>query len=79
MNRIHEKGYRNRPLTKTQKRNNTVKSRIRARAGHVFGRMKHYGGIFIRSIGRARAEIQIGLLNLTYNITRYAYLMGAKA
>jgi len=79
LNRIHEKGYRNRPLTKTQKRNNTAKSRIRARVEHVFGRMKQYGGIFIRSIGRTRAEIQIGLLNLTYNLTRYAYLMGAKA
>ena len=79
LNRIHEKGYRNRPLTKTQKKSNTAKSRIRARIEHVFGRMKQYGGIFIRSIGRTRAEIQIGLLNLTYNLTRYAYLMGAKA
>jgi IS5 family transposase len=32
LNRIHEKGYRNRPLTKTQKRNNTAKSKIRARS-----------------------------------------------
>jgi len=79
LNRIHEKGYRNRPLTKTQKRDNTAKSRIRARIEHVFGRMNHYGGICIRSIGITRAEIQIGLLNFTYNLTRYAYLMGAKA
>jgi IS5 family transposase len=79
LNRIHEKGYRNRPLTKTQKRNNTAKSRIRARIEHVFGRMQHYGGIFIRSIGITRAEMQIGLLNFTYNLTRYVYLMEAKA
>ena len=79
LNRIHEKGYRNRPLTKAQKRNNTARSRIRARIEHVFGRMNQYGGIFIRSIGITRAEIQIGLLNFTYNITRYAYLMGAMA
>jgi len=78
LNRIHEKGYRNRPLTKTQKKNNTAKSRIRARVEHVFGRMNHFGGIIIRSIGIARAEMQIGLLNLTYNLTRYAYLMEAK-
>ena len=78
LNRIHEKGYRNRPLTKTQKRDNTAKSRIRARIEHVFGRMNHYGGIFIRSIGITRAEIQIGLLNFTYNLTRYVYLMEAK-
>ena len=79
LNRIHEKGYRNRPLTKTQKRNNTAKSRIRARVEHVFGRMNQFGGILIRSIGIARAEMQIGLLNMAYNLTRYVYLMEAKA
>jgi IS5 family transposase len=79
LNRIHEKGYRNRPLTGTQKRNNTAKSRIRARVEHVFGAMHHYGDIFIRTIGKARAGLQIGLMNLTYNISRYAYLMGANA
>jgi IS5 family transposase len=77
LNRIHEKGYRNRPLTKTQKRNNTAKSRIRARVEHVFGSMNHYGGIFIRTIGKARADFQIGLMNLTYNISRHACIMGA--
>jgi len=78
-NRIHEKGYRNRPLTKMQKRENTAKSKIRARVEHVFGAMHHYGGLFIRSIGIKRAEIQIGLLNLTYNLKRYVYLMEAYA
>ena len=79
LNRIHEKGYRNRPLTKTQKRNNAAKSKIRARVEHVFGAMHHYGGLFIRTIGIKRAEIQIGLLNLTYNLKRYVYLMEAHA
>jgi hypothetical protein len=66
-------------LTKTQERENKAKSHIRARVEHVFGRMNHFGGIFIRTIGKSRAEFQIGLLNLTYNITRYVYLAGAKA
>jgi len=77
-NRIHEKGYRNKPLTKTQIRNNKEKSKIRARVEHVFGAMHHFGGIFIRTIGMARAEFQIGLLNLTYNFKRYTYLMETK-
>ena len=77
LNRIHEKGYRNKPLTKTQERDNKAKSHIRARVEHVFGRMNHFGGIFIRTIGERRAGFQIGLLNLTYNITRYVYLAGA--
>jgi len=75
-NRIHEKGYRNRPLTKTQERNNKAKSRIRARVEHVFARMHQFGRIAIRTIGIMRAEIQIGLLNMAYNMTRYAYLRG---
>jgi len=79
VNRIHEKGHRNRPLTKAQERNNKAKSHIRARVEHVFGRMHQFGGILIRTIGIGRAEIQIGLLNMAYNLTRYAYLMGAKA
>jgi len=78
-NRIHEKGHRDHPLTKTQERNNKAKSHIRVRVEHVFGRMQHFGGITIRTIGIKRAEIQIGLLNMAYNLTRYAYLSGAKA
>jgi IS5 family transposase len=78
-NRIHEKGYRNRPLTKTQKRNNTAKSHIRARVEHVFGIMTNsMGGIFIRCIGKVRAHAQIGLMNLTYNLKRYTFIMGTK-
>ena len=78
LNRIHEKGYRDHPLTKTQKRNNTAKSRIRARVEHVFAAINHFGGIFIRTIGIKRAEFQIGLMNLTYNLTRFTYIMEAK-
>ena len=78
-NRIHEKGYRNKPLTKAQERNNTAKSKIRARVEHVFAAMHNFGGKTIRTIGMARAEIQIGLLNLAYNLTRFTYLMRAKA
>lgn len=33
------------------------------------------GGITIRTIGRARAKVQIGLLNLVYNIKRVAMLI----
>jgi IS5 family transposase len=78
-NRIHEKGYRNKPLTKTQIKNNKAKSKIRARVEHVFAAMHHFGGIFIRTIGITRAGMQIGLLNLAYNLKRYTYLMEAKA
>jgi IS5 family transposase len=34
---IHERAYRNAPLTKAQELSNTEKSRVRARVEHVFG------------------------------------------
>ena len=78
-NCIHEKGYRNHPLTKRQERSNKKKSRTRVRVEHVFAAINHFGGIFIRTIGIKRAEFQIGLMNMVYNMTRYVYLIGVKA
>ena len=66
--RIHEKGYRNRPLTEEQKENNRQKSRVRARIEHVFEYMTNsMGGIFLTCIGMRRKTAAIGLMNLIYN------------
>ena len=81
INRIHEKGYRDHPLTERQKQRNTQKSKIRVRVEHVFGFLKQVtGGVIIRTVGLARAKIKIGLLNLTYNLFRYTlYVKQARA
>jgi IS5 family transposase len=77
-NRIHEKGYRNRPLTEEQKEKNRLKSRVRARVEHIFGFVVNtMGGFFIRCIGKLRADAMIGLKNLTYNLCRSAQLCRA--
>jgi len=74
-NRIHEKGYRNKPLTEKQKSKNKRKSRIRVRVEHVFGFVENsMNGSTIRSIGKERAEGQIGLMNLVHNLARYAVI-----
>jgi transposase, IS5 family len=74
-NRIHEKGYRNRPLTDEQKKSNRTKSKVRARIEHVYGFMTgSMNGITVRSIGRKRAEFNIGLTNLVYNFCRYSII-----
>jgi IS5 family transposase len=76
---ICEKGYRNVPLTEAQKESNRVKSKVRARVEHVFGYMTRFmGGIFIRTIGRERAEREICGMNLAYNIKRAVFLGGTK-
>lgn len=77
INRIHEKGYRNKPLTEKQKAKNKRKSRIRVRVEHVFGFIENsMNGSTIRSIGKERAESQIGLMNLVYNLCRYTLISG---
>lgn len=71
-NKVIEKGYRNKPLTEEQKSSNHQKSKIRSRVEHVFGFMEQsMNGLFLRSVGIARATGIIGLINLTYNLFRY--------
>ena len=78
-NQVHEKGYRNKPLTEEQKASNTTKSKTRARVEHVFGFMEQsMNGLFIRSVGMVRAKGIIGLINLTYNLFRYEQVIRPK-
>ena len=76
INRVHEKGYRNNPLTSTQKENNREKSKIRAQVEHIFGFMENsmHEASYMRSIGIERVRVTIGLTNLTYNICRAVQL-----
>ena len=73
--RICERGYRNKPLTEEQQENNKKKSKIRARVEHIFGFMTNsMKGIYVRTIGLARATFSIIMMNLTYNLCRYCVL-----
>lgn len=68
---IHEKAYRNTPLTDKQKALNKKKSKIRARVEHVFGWMHRQGNeLKVRVIGIERATAKITLINIVYNMTR---------
>ena len=71
-NKIHEKGYKNKPLTEEQKSLNNEKSKIRARVEHVFGFMEQsMKKLYVRSIGIKRASGFVSMVNLTYNLFRY--------
>jgi IS5 family transposase len=71
INRVHEKAYKNKPLTEKQKESNKIKSKTRVRVEHIFGFMENsMNGMEIRSIGFKRAEAVIGLSNLVYNMFR---------
>ena len=70
-NKVHERAYRNKPLTKRQIKKNSKKSSTRVRVEHIFGFVENsMGGSHIRSIGQVMADTNIGLMNFTYNIFR---------
>jgi IS5 family transposase len=73
VSRIH----RRKPSGKTMPRNiaraNAAKSSIRARIEHVFAHQKNRFGLFIRTIGIARAEAKLTLANIAYNFDRLIF------
>jgi transposase, IS5 family len=46
------------------RRANNAKSKVRSRVEYVFAEQKDRMGVFIRTIGIARATIKIGMANL---------------
>jgi hypothetical protein len=76
---ICEKGYRGHPLTEEQKESNRKKSKTRCRVEHIFGFMENtMHRLYIRTVGLARATAVIGLINLTYNMSRYEQIVRLK-
>lgn len=77
-NRVHEKGYRNKPLDDAQKGTNRTKSKTRARVEHIFGFMEmSMNGMYVHVVGKARVHAVNGLMNLTYNMFRSIQLRTA--
>jgi IS5 family transposase len=72
---ICEKGQSNQPLSDEQQAANRCRSKVRSRVEHIFGfQQNSMGGKLIRTIGKARAAVKIGCMNLTYNLMRYLQL-----
>ena len=57
-------------------RANAKKSTMRAHVEHVFADQKERMGLFIRTIGIARADATITLANMVYNMKRWGWLDG---
>jgi IS5 family transposase len=68
------KATRGHPLREEEKATNKLRSRIRVRCEHVFGRMAQMSLDRLRCIGKVRAGLHIALGNLVYNMDRYAFL-----
>ena len=76
---IHHKKPKGRPMSERTAQANGRRSKIRAVVEHVFAHQKHRMGLFIRTIGLARARTRIGMANLAYNFTRYLWHEGRTA
>ena len=76
---IHHKKPKGRPMSERTARANGRRSKIRAFVEHVFAQQKARMGLFVRTIGIARARTKIGMVNLAYNLTRYVWHEGRTA
>jgi hypothetical protein len=72
--RHHRKKPPGRPMPARTRRANGRKSKVRAAVEHVFAEQKSRMGLFIRTVGLARARTKIGLANLVYNVKRLVFL-----
>jgi transposase, IS5 family len=71
---VHRKKPKGRAMPEAMRRANAAKSKIRSRVEHVFAEQKDRMGLFVRTIGIARATTKVGLANLVYNIKRLLFL-----
>jgi IS5 family transposase len=71
--RIHRRKPTGKPMPRATAQANAKKSSIRAAVEHVFGHQKTRFGLFIRTIGIARAEAKLTLANIAYNMDRLIF------
>ncbi len=73
ISRLHRRKPKGRPMAERTRKANARKSAVRARIEHVFAHQKERMDLFIRTIGQVRAEAQIGLAHLAYNLQRFVF------
>ena len=72
--RIHFRRQPGVDLTAAQRKANRARSKVRSAVETVFAAQKHRFGLFVRTIGIARARTKIGLANIVYNVTRFIWM-----
>jgi IS5 family transposase len=74
LSHIHRKKPKGKPMPANIARANARKSKIRSKVEHVFAHQKARMGLFVRTIGIARATATITLVNMVYNMQRWCWL-----
>lgn len=70
---VHFRKPRGQTMPAAHRSANRARSVVRARVEHPFAEQKSRMGLFVRTIGRARAAIKIGMANLAYNLRRLVW------
>jgi len=70
---VHFRKPRGRPMPAVHRTANRARSMVRARVEHPFAEQKSRMGLFVRTVGRARAAMKIGMANLAYNFRRLVW------
>ncbi len=71
--RIHHKKPKGKPMPEHIRRGNATKSSVRAHVEDVFAQQRVHMGLFIHTIGIARAKAKIGFDNLGCNMQRLIF------
>ncbi|NHN90258.1 IS5/IS1182 family transposase, partial [Acetobacter sp. LMG 1627] len=74
VSKVHRKKPHLKPMPRHIQKSNAGKSVIRSRVEHIFADQKSQTGLFVRTVGIARANMRIGLANITYNMRRLLFL-----
>lgn len=70
---VHFRKPLGRPMPAVHRRANRARSVVRAKVEHPFAEQKSRMGLFVRTVGRARAAMKIGMANLAYNFRRFVW------
>ena len=71
---VQRKGSKDKPISQAQRRRNTRIAKTRARIEHVFTGLAEMGGKGLRTIGLARATLQLNWKVAAYNLGRLVYV-----
>ncbi|HET6521512.1 MAG TPA: IS5 family transposase [Geminicoccaceae bacterium] len=71
---IHFRKPKGRPMSGPHQRANRARSKVRSAVEHVFAEQKARMGLFVRTVGLARARVKIGMANIAYNMRRLVWL-----
>jgi IS5 family transposase len=79
ISKVHFRKPPGKPMPAPRQKANAARSRERSGVEHVFADQKHRMGLFVRTIGIARARAKIGLANIACNMRRLLFCEKATA